>query len=462
MLNAYFARRQREIAQKFATPDEAASNQPGTPPPGASTTPGTAGRIRMPVDTFERKCQALTLEVRSDEPPRINMFLATIDFKYFFGGYFGMFQLARHIAQSGFKVRFILAEQTDFQPDLWRQQIRRYAGLEDIFDLVEVEYRFDRSIPLPVSPEDRFIATSCWTAWFADAAARQLGPRRFVFMIQEYEPYFVPHGSYYALSHAAYDLNLYGVFSTELLREFFRKNRFGIYRHGGQAGDARSISFHNAILKFDVDEDRLRNRHGCGWGGAKAQVPFLLPSGGTRPAQHVRTRHSRPGAAPSLRGRWILRDGSFTALELLAIRLSCPFPRVRNSWRCPRCRSKNTPAISLILIWACRLMYTPHPSLVPLEMASAGLIAVTNSYANKTAEALRAVSSNFEIGAATIEDLAAALSRAAGRVHDYAGRVAGSKANWPTSWDQAFAPDVIQPLINELAHARHVRALQRT
>ena len=34
------------------------------------------------------------------------------------------------------------------------------------------------------------------------------------------------------------------------------------------------------------------------------------------------------------------------------------------------------------------LMYTPHPSLVPIEMASAGIVTVTNIYANKTAKAL--------------------------------------------------------------------------
>ena len=33
-------------------------------------------------------------------------------------------------------------------------------------------------------------------------------------------------------------------------------------------------------------------------------------------------------------------------------------------------------------------MYTPHPSLVPIEMASAGMATVTNSFENKTADAM--------------------------------------------------------------------------
>ena len=41
------------------------------------------------------------------------------------------------------------------------------------------------------------------------------------------------------------------------------------------------------------------------------------------------------------------------------------------------------------------LMYTPHPSLVPIEMASAGMLTVTNSFENKTAEAMAAISPNL-------------------------------------------------------------------
>ena len=41
------------------------------------------------------------------------------------------------------------------------------------------------------------------------------------------------------------------------------------------------------------------------------------------------------------------------------------------------------------------LMYTPHPSLVPLEMASAGMATVTNSFENKTPAALAAISPNL-------------------------------------------------------------------
>ena len=72
------------------------------------------------------------------------------------------------------------------------------------------------------------------------------------------------------------------------------------------------------------------------------------------------------------------------------------------------------------------LMYTPHPSLVPLEMASAGLVTVTNTFENKTAEAMEAISPNLIAAEPGIAAIAAALEAAAARVEDVDARVRGS------------------------------------
>lgn len=439
MLNTYFTRKHRELTQKFATAEEAASSEPGA-----------SARHVMPVDTFERKCAPLTLDIRADEPPRVNMFLAMIDFKYFFGGYIGMFQLAKHIAGSGLRVRFIIHEQCDFQPATWRQKIQKYAGLEDVFDLIEVEYRFDRAIPLRVSPEDRWVATSCWSAWLADSSARALGDKPFVFMIQEYEPYFVPHGSYYALSHAAYDLNLYGLFSTEILREFFRQKRFGIFRDGIAEGNARSTSFHNAVLKFRVDGQRLRQRNG-------SRKKFLFYC---RPEAHAQRNMFELGVLALRRaiaeGALDPEQWDFYGIGTVGEQFVIPLPRGAEMVALPKMSLEEYAEYLPDFDLGMSLMYTPHPSLVPLEMASAGLVTVTNSCENKTPEVLREISTNFEVGEANVESLAAALRRAEGRIGDIEARVRGAVIRWPTSWDEAFAPEVMRPLIQELSRGMKV------
>ena len=54
------------------------------------------------------------------------------------------------------------------------------------------------------------------------------------------------------------------------------------------------------------------------------------------------------------------------------------------------------------------LMYTPHPSLVPIEMASAGMMTVTNSFENKTAEAMAAISPNLIAAEPSLDGIVAA------------------------------------------------------
>ena len=83
-------------------------------------------------------------------------------------------------------------------------------------------------------------------------------------------------------------------------------------------------------------------------------------------------------------------------------------------------------------------MLTPHPSLVPIEMASAGMWAVTNVHANKTTERLRAISGNLIGVEPTVTAICEALIEAMARVDETDNRLAGARVDWPTDRDHAF------------------------
>src|SRR5260370_15244318 len=87
------------------------------------------------------------------------------------------------------------------------------------------------------------------------------------------------------------------------------------------------------------------------------------------------------------------------------------------------------------------LMYTPYPSLVPIEMASAGMLVVTNTYANKTREQLTAISRNIIAAEPTIEGIKHGLKEAAANIVDCDARVRGSRVNWATRWEESFDDD---------------------
>jgi hypothetical protein len=97
------------------------------------------------------------------------------------------------------------------------------------------------------------------------------------------------------------------------------------------------------------------------------------------------------------------------------------------------------------------LMYTPHPSLVPLEMASAGMLTVTNTFENKTAETLSAISPNLIAGEPTVEGVVQALAQAVEGVRDVERRVAGSRVDWSRDWADSFDPELLNQIESYLA-----------
>jgi hypothetical protein len=88
-------------------------------------------------------------------------------------------------------------------------------------------------------------------------------------------------------------------------------------------------------------------------------------------------------------------------------------------------------------------MFTPHPSLVPIEMASAGMLTVTNTFENKTAEAMAAISPNLLAVSPTIEGIARGLCEAAAAVDDHERRARGSAVRWSRDWDRSFDDELL-------------------
>jgi hypothetical protein len=249
-------------------------------------------------------------------------------------------------------------------------------------------------------------------------------------------------GSHAALADESYRFPHAALFSSELLRDFFRRRGLGVYADGVTAGDARSAAFENAITAVDpptaaeLEERRPR------------RLLFYA-----RPEPHAARNMFELGVLAL--GRAIER-GSFSGWELdgigsvrggrrlelahgAALRL---LPRAAQADYAEALRSHDV---------GLALMYTPHPSLVPIEMASAGMLAVTNTFENKTAEALRAISPNIVAAEPSVEAIADALCRAAAEAEDGERRVAGSRVAWSRDWEASFGDDVMDRVIGFLS-----------
>lgn len=377
----------------------------------------------------------LKLDISRAHPKRVNLLLAMIDFKYVFGGYLGMFNLALRLRREGYRTRIILHERSDWDMESWRQQIKKYPGITTLFDEVEVISRFDRAIPVPVHPEDRFVATNCWAAHIAHETVQSLEEKCFLFMIQEYEPYFLPMNSISALFQQAYDFPQVALFSTALLADFFRRERIGVFKRPG--GETEAAIFSNAIQKFHPKRETLQ----------RAERRILIYA---RPEEHAARNLFELGMIALAKlprdPRISLDNWSFHGIGSIDRRVSLELAPGVPLQLLPKTSLQDYINMMPHFDVGLSLMLTPHPSLVPLEMASAGMWAVTNTFANKTKQELSAISTNLIGVPPTVDGIVDGLVQAMQRVDDLDARLAGAEIAWPTDWDAAFPPQTMERL----------------
>jgi glycosyltransferase involved in cell wall biosynthesis len=404
------------------------------PPMTLVQKPGKTESSSIAVGTVAAKIAPLELAVRDDGPPRVNLLIPTIDLRHFFGGYITKLNLARRLAERGARVRIVTVDPVGTLPSSWRRTLEGYSGLDGLFERVEVAFGRE-SQGLDVSRSDRFVATTWWTAYVAHDAVGKLGGERFLYLIQEYEPFTFPMGSYAALAKDSYRFPHVALFSSELLREYFRLHRLGVYADDVAAGDRDSMAFQNAITAIDPPgAEDLRRR-------PTRKLLFYA-----RPEPHAARNMFELGVLALTRaveegtfeGGWELNgigsvDGD-RRIELAGGATLNVLERRAQGAYADLLREHDL---------GLALMYTPHPSLVPIEMASAGMVTVTNSFENKTPEAMSAISRNLVTVPPSLESLAAGLREATSRVEEFESRARGSQVHWSRDWDRTFDDDLM-------------------
>lgn len=412
------------------------------PPPSLALQP-TRRRSEGAASEVADKIAPLDLAVSDRAPARINLLIPTVDLQHFFGGYIAKLNLARRLAERGHRVRLLTVDPVGPLAPNWKQELESYSGLTRFFERVELAFGRGPS-PIEVSPVDGFIATTWWTAHIASDAVRTLDGGRFVYLIQEYEPFTFPMGTYAALAAQSYRFEHFAVFSTEFLQAYFREHRIGVYEHGVKRGDRDSLTFQNALTRPERPTvEQLAGR-------SSRRLLFYA-----RPEPHAARNMFELGVLALGRaldegvftGGWELRGigtvrgarrialGDGAALELL--------PRVEQS---AYARLLHDHDLGLAL------MYTPHPSLVPIEMASAGMVAVTNSFENKTPQAMRAISPNLIAAEPSVEGIVGALRGGVAAAQDYRRRVRGSEVRWSMDWSESFDDKLLARVASALGY----------
>ncbi|PZS07838.1 MAG: hypothetical protein DLM64_13940 [Solirubrobacterales bacterium] len=404
-----------------------------------------SGDVVRVVDFLEHRIAPLALELARTEPERLNVLLSSFDTDHVFGAYMAAYQLVMRLRDAHRALRIVALDDDMTQgADTTRARIHAFEGLTGALSGVELVGMKDRSRKLAVNPADRFIATTSWSAHVAHAASRQLGRARFLHLIQEYDPIAFPNGSFQAIAQQAYALPQVAVFSSSLLRDFFADQEIGVYQGGRAAGDELSLAFENAITDVGaVTADALSRR------APRRMLVYARPQAtearnmlelavmslraairtGVLASDFELTGVGRPGT-----GRGAIPLAGRTWLEMIPKQ---PIGRYRGLLR--------THQLGL------SLMHTPHPSLVPLEMAAAGMPVVTTTYATKTPARMAALSPNIIAVAPSVEAVVAGLRTAVERAASPELCAEGADVRWSRSWRETFDNPTIAALDRLLA-----------
>lgn len=439
--------------------------QVAPPPPPPPPEPAPIREVSL-----QPRYAPLPLHIGPGAEPAINILIPSLSEWAVFGGVATACRLALGLSLAGRRVRLVTADYplTASEIESSRAAMARVFAPEgprrgDILGALDRIEILDGSSGssasgkqgLPVSADDRFVTTAWGTVFRARETLRHspFTSSRFIYLIQDYEPGFYAWSDWYALAASTYaGEDFLPIFNSTLLAEYFRAYVGVPVRP-------------ELILQPQIDLTRF----------LPPPREQLLARNSGRGAGKARRRmfvYGRPNVPRNLFGlllqslaRWIADEGlSPQDLEVVSGGESFePIHLGSGIWL--RSLGKLSFDGYAEELRECdlglSLMLSPHPSYPPLEMAAAGLVTVTNRFANKDFDAL-GVSGNLLSCAATEQDVAQGLRLAWSRLADVDARIAGARVDLaPLGQSMEHVVDGLLRLLDEPAETppRAVRSV---
>ena len=373
--------------------------------------------------------EPLNLETRDDlsRQPRLNVLIPGLAMHCMSGGPNTALNLTYRMAAQGVPVRYIA---TGIPPDpdpapLW-DHISRLSGIADRLPHVEIVSGHDRSQPLVIGRDDVFFATAWWTAQMVKGALPAMRHKRFIYLIQDFEPGLHAYSTRYAMALESYDLDYFAIVNHPLLFDYLVANGVGRFRDP-------AMREHAVVLDPAIDRSRFFYQQRPA-GRTRTLLFYARPQSAERnlfelgiAALHVAASR---GVFDGAEWEFLGIGDPFAPIALDGKREIRPLPWMGYDEYAARMRSAD------ILL---SLMLSPHPSYPPLEMAATGGITVTNTFGCKTAERLAQISPNILAAEPTLEALVDALAAAVARCEDVAGGRQNAALKAPANWDESMA-----------------------
>jgi hypothetical protein len=371
----------------------------------------------------------LKLTVDEKAPRTINVLVPTLESRLIFGGYIALLNFLAALRARGVRLRIIICDNvpTLAQRGRIREQAKTHPLISKSIGDAPILFAHHDEKGVVAGPEDRFMSYSWTTSYFARQYAQRLNGKPFVFFAQEYEPIFYPHDSIRAMAEGAYSLPHNIIFNTEYLADYFRQQKLSVFAEGSEGRHATFTHSLSRIVAPNKDEIASRKTK---------RLLFY-----SRPEMHA--------------GR------NLFAIGIMSLQRSLEQGVFGNEWEFYGIGSMGTKksvqltnGIKLNLIprmpldeyeqtlkgydLGLSLMYAPHPSVPPLEMAAAGMVVVTTTFSNRPVEVMEGISKNIIAVKPYPWTVSDGLARGVTQVEDFDGRVEGAQFSWPRNWEDSF------------------------
>jgi hypothetical protein len=394
-----------------------------------------------------------TIPVRRIKAPqeviRFNILVPTLRPEIIFGGYISLLHFVKRLSRKDCVIRIVICD----DPELTKiRLIKKWTHKADIQHLLSVSDfdnldGYSESAPFPVCEQDRFIAYSGWEGLIAHQLVAYTNYKKFIFFIQEYEPIFHDENAIKAVLQSAYYLPHFPIFNTRILHNHFVQDKLGIYSDAYATGkgirDEDHMVFEHAIADLiPPSSDELEKR-------TIRKLLFYA-----RPEPHAGRNLYALGMLALgralekglFKGAWEFW-GIGTFAEDYEVQLDA-YHTMKIVQRIPQ---KDYEQFLKNFDVGFSLMMAPHPSILPFEMAAAGLVVVTNEYRHRNRNVIAGISNNILPCRLTLDSIAEALGAAARKSADYNSRVKDYGVDWNRSWDNAFSDEFLESFISKVS-----------
>ena len=229
------------------------------------------------------------------------------------------------------------------------------------------------------------------------------------------------------------------MFNTTILQDYFRKNRLGVYRDGEAIGDSRSVSFQHALVptKPASPEDY-----------ASRAIKRLLVY--ARPEDHAKRNlfeFALLAIDQFLKNERIgVHEIELVGVGTLEFQSNLPIGNGHQLKVQPKLELGDYASSLASFDIGLSLMYAPHPSILPFEMAAAGLVVVTNTFGARDAGVLTGISRNIVPVEPSIGAIAQGLAEAWKRCGNHHERIENASFDWSRDWQESFSSPFIDRL----------------